>query len=72
MSCFHPELMQHCTADRKKPVVRTARAGYHVGVDQSPNCLLEEYVADSAHLVNLYRLIDPVKKLTAVEVERFS
>ncbi|HEX6556292.1 MAG TPA: hypothetical protein VF026_26275 [Ktedonobacteraceae bacterium] len=40
-------------------------------MDQSPNGLLEEHVADSAHLVNLYRLIDPMKKLTAVEVERF-
>lgn len=26
----------------------------------------------AAHLINLYRLIDPMKKLTAVEVERFS
>ena len=60
--------MQHCAADRKKPVVLAAHAGYQVGVDQSPTGLLEEHVADAAHLVNMHRLIDPI----AIEVGRFS
>jgi hypothetical protein len=43
-----------------------------VGEDQSPSGLLEEHFADAAHLANTYRVIDPMEKLTAGEMGRFS
>jgi hypothetical protein len=72
MSWFHLELMRHCSAGRKKPSVLAARAAYQVGEDQSPSGLLEEHFADSAHLANTYRPIDPMEKLTVGEMGRFS
>jgi hypothetical protein len=72
MSWFHLELTRHCSAGRKKSAVLAARAAYQVGEDQSPSGLLEEHFADSAHLANTYRLIDPTEKLTEGEMGRFS
>lgn len=53
-------------------MVLAAYAGYQVGEDQTPGGLLEEHFADSAHLVHTYQLFDPMEKLTAGEVVRYS
>ena len=53
-------------------MVLAAYAGSQVGEDQLPTGLLEEHFADSAHLARTYQLFDPMEKLTAGEVGRYS